>query len=193
MEEAYALVTEDAAFYGATGGVTVSGGEPLLQVDFVHALFRKLKQHGFCTAVDTCGNVPWSSFESILPLTDIFLYDIKHLDTHAHKRLTGIGNERILENIRCLSDAGARIEVRMPLVPDSNDSIQNLDETGAFLSELSIERMKVLPYHSMARSKYDALGLPDVMPRVSSPSDEALMRAVQRLRQWGVNAVSGRE
>lgn len=194
VEEALSIALEDRAFYAhSQGGVTVSGGEPLLQMAFVRALFEELKREDIHTAVDTCGNVPWSAFEEVLPVADMFLFDIKHIDSQAHKALTGAGNERILDNLRKLSAAGARIEIRMPLVPGCNDAPDVLDGIGALLGELNIETMRVLPYHSMARSKYAALGLPDTMPQVDSPDDDQLLRAVERLRAHGVNAVSGRE
>lgn len=193
VDEAYRLVTEDAIFYRETGGVTVSGGEPLLHFAFVKALFTKLKASGIHTAVDTCGNVPWKNFAEVLPLTDLFLYDIKHIDPEAHKMLTGADNRQILENLQKLSDAGANIEIRMPLVPQVNDDEETLHHIGIFLQNLNITRMTVLPYHSMARSKYTALGMPDTMPDVPSPTDEALQKAVEILRHFGINAISGRE
>jgi len=139
-----------------------------------------------------CG-AAWESFEKVLPVTDLFLYDIKHIDPEAHKKLTGADNSLILENLRRLSDAGAAIEIRMPLVPQSNDDEGTLHGIGAFLKDLNITRMKVLPYHSMARSKYAALGMRDTMPDVPSPSDDELSAAVNILKSYGINAVSGRE
>jgi len=192
-DEAYRIAVEDAIFYMENGGVTVSGGEPLLYSDFVNALFSKLKSDGIHTALDTCGNAAWESFEKVLPVTDLFLYDIKHIDPEAHKKLTGADNSLILENLRRLSDAGAAIEIRMPLVPQSNDDEGTLHGIGAFLKDLNITRMKVLPYHSMARSKYAALGMRDTMPDVPSPSDDELSAAVNILKSYGINAVSGRE
>lgn len=192
--EAEAIALEDRAFYDHSGGgVTVSGGEPLLQADFVRALFERLKEQGVHTAADTCGNVPWAAFESVLPFTDLFLFDVKHIDSDAHRALTGAGNERILDNLRRLSDAGARIEIRMPLVPGANDGMDTLERIGALLGGLNVETMRVLPYHALARSKYAALGKPDTMPDVPSPDDGAIARAVTALRAHGVNAVSGRE
>lgn len=192
--EAEAIALEDRAFYDHSGGgVTVSGGEPLLQADFVRALFARLKEQGVHTAADTCGNMPWTAFESVLPFTDLFLFDVKHIDSDAHRALTGAGNERILDNLRRLSDAGARIEIRMPLVPGANDGMDTLERIGALLGSLNVETMRVLPYHALARSKYAALGKPDTMPDVPSPDDGAIARAVTALRAHGVNAVSGRE
>ena len=194
VDEAETIALEDRAFYAHSGGgVTVSGGEPLLQADFVRALFERLKEQGVHTAVDTCGNVPWTAFEKVLPVADMFLFDVKHIDSDAHRALTGAGNGRILDNLRRLSDANARIEIRIPLVPKANDDADVLERIGALLGSLNIETMRVLPYHSLARSKYAALGLPDTMPDMPSPDDEQIARAVSILRAHGVNAVSGRE
>lgn len=193
IEEAYEILTEDKLFYRDNGGATVSGGEPLFYADFIKELFTKLKADGIHTAVDTCGNVPWERFEKVLPVTDLFLYDIKHIDPDAHKKLTGADNHHILENLQKLSDRGAKIEIRMPLVPGANDDEETLRGIGAFLQKLNITKMKVLPYHSMARSKYAALDMPDTMPHVDSPTDDDLHKAVELLKSYGVPAVSGRE
>lgn len=193
VEEAMRIALEDRAFYGADGGVTLSGGEPMMQPEFLRAFLTALKKEGLHTAVDTCGCAPWSAYESILPLTDMFLYDIKHIDPQQHRLLTGRGNEQILENLRRLSDSGARIEIRMPLVPGCNDDEPTLLGIGRFLSGLNIERMKVLPYHSLARSKYLALDMKDTMPQVDPPAPAAVREACRLLRSQGVHAVSDQD
>ena len=193
VEEAVRIALEDRMFYAENGGVTLSGGEPLLQAEFCAAVASALRDHHIGTAIDTCGCVPWSAFERLLPLSDIFLFDIKHIDPTVHRKLTGQDNTLILDNLRKLSDARARIEIRMPLVPGCNDSDETLDGIGRFLSALNIEKMRVLPYHSMARSKYAALGLEDTMPDVPSPDDAAIARAIDRLQHFGVPAISGKE
>jgi len=193
VEKAYRIVTEDALFYRETGGVTVSGGEPMLYPDFIKELFIRLNERRIHTAVDTCGNVPWESFQKILPVTDLFLFDVKHIDAEAHKRFTGSDNRRILENLVKLSDVGAKIEIRMPLVPGCNNGTETLRGIGAFLKNINITKMKILPYHSMARSKYAALGMEDRMPSVSSPTDDEINQAVDIMKDYGINAHSGRE
>ena len=193
VEEAVRLAMEDADFYGAEGGVTISGGEPLLQRDFTVAFLSEMKKRGIHTAVDTCGNVPWENYEAVLPYADMFLYDIKHIDPEQHKKLTGRTNELIVDNIRRLSAAGKRIEVRIPLVPGCNDDEATLLGIGELLGSLNIERVKVLPYHSLARSKYRALDMQDTMPDVSSPTDDRLHEVAAILRSKGANAVSGRD
>lgn len=195
IEKAVQIAREDIKFYNfSNGGVTVSGGEPLTKSDFVYHFFKKLKADNIHTAVDTCGAVDWSNFEKVLPVTDMFLYDIKHIDSEAHKRLTGSGNERILDNLVKLSETGKQIEIRMPLVPGCNSDDQTVHAIGSFLGRLSnIEKMRILPYHSLARSKYAALNIIDTMPDVASPDNSFIEHVVDIIRSYGINVVSGRE
>ena len=145
------------------------------------------------TVVETCGNVDWAAFVKVLPHTDLFLYDVKHIDPQRHAALTGRSNEVILRNLRRLCETGKRVEIRMPRGPGANDDEATLRGIGALLGSLPIERMRVLPYHSMARSKYAALGMEDTLPRVESPTEAEVGRAVVLLREYGVPAISGRE
>jgi len=191
VAEAVALALEDRPFYEQSGGgVTVSGGEPLLQPEFALELLAALRRQGLHTALDTCAAVPWAAIAQVLPFTDLLLIDLKQADTAAHRRLTGRGNQLILRNFRRLAEAGATIEVRMPLVPGSNDGPEDLAAAGAFLAPLGVVRVKVLPYHDLARSKYDAIGVEDTMPRVAAPTAADLDRAVAILRAAGAPAVA---
>lgn len=194
-EEVAATVMEDAAFYETSnGGATVSGGEPLVQVDFCVELFKLLKAKGIHTAVDTCGNVPWASFEKILPWADMFLYDFKQADTEKHRVVTGCGNELILENLVKLSQTGKPIEIRMPLVPESNMSEDDLRAAGKFLKDLpNITAVRLLAYHSMARSKFIAVGDEDTMPHVESPTVDDLEAAAVILREYGLNVINSKK
>ena len=192
--EALRLLTTDLMFYETSGGgVTLSGGEPLLQPEFCYELLVALKRERINTALDTCGYVKWEFIAKVLPVTDIFLFDFKHADSTIHRKLTGQGNELIIANLQRLSASGARIEIRMPLIPGGNDSDANLRATGEILGKLRIEQVKILPYHAMARSKYAALGIPDTMPTVEPPDEAAIRSAVNILCDYGVNAVSGKE
>jgi glycyl-radical enzyme activating protein len=193
LAEAVKLAVEDQDFYGSDGGVTLSGGEPLLQADFCYELLSAMKKNGINTAVDTCGCIGWKAIEKIIPLTDLFLFDLKHCDSAMHKKLTGQGNELILENLKRLSECGARIEIRIPLIPGCNDSDINIHEFGKLLKGLQIEKVKVLPYHAMAKNKYSALGMQNTMPDVAAPDDNKLLHAVRILRNYEVNAFSGKE
>lgn len=188
VDEAVNIVLEDRDFYGTEGGATLSGGEPLLQAEFCYELLSRLKCNGINTAVDTCGYISWNTIEKVIPVTDIFLWDFKHADSAEHRKLTGQGNELIIANLRRLSEVGAEIEVRIPLVPGCNDSEANLLAAGELLGGLKLKKVTVLPYHAMARTKYAALGLPYAMPQVEPPDNTSLLQAISILRNCNVNA-----
>ena len=194
VKEALDIALEDQDFYrNSGGGVTLSGGEPLLQPEFALEFLRKLKQAGIHTAVDTCAFVPRETLRAVLPVTDRFLVDFKHPDSAVHRKLTGQPNERIIDNLRFLSGEGAEIEIRIPFVPGCNDSDAVMEAAGRFLGELKIECVKILPYHSLARSKYAALGMADTMPQAEAPADAMLRHAAEILKRFGLDARSGRD
>lgn len=194
-ERVLATVLEDRAFYDSTGGgITLSGGEPLLQPEFCAELLSMAKGEGLHTAVDTCGMVPWEAFARVLPVTSLFLYDVKQIDPGLHMRDTGGDNRLILENLRRLCECGAAVEVRLPLVPGINDDDRAVDAAGALLGGLAqIRAVRVLPLNPLARSKYAALGREAPTPEMTPPSDDQLRRVVERLRSFGLKAVSGRD
>lgn len=190
-EEILPELLEDRLFYTLSGGgVTLSGGEPLLHPAFCAELFGLLQREGIPCAMDTCGEVPWSAFEAVLPVTELFLYDLKQMNPERHRRCTGVSNERILENLRRLSDTGKEIEIRMPLVPGFNDEEENLEAAGRFLAGLKpLRGVRLLPYHSFGRSKYRAIGHPDTMPDVAPPSSEQLAHAADILRKHRIRVL----
>lgn len=190
-EEILPELLEDRLFYTQSGGgVTLSGGEPLLHPAFCAELFGLLQREGIPCAMDTCGEVPWSAFEAVLPVTELFLFDLKQMDPERHRRCTGVSNERILENLRRLSDTGKEIEIRMPLVPGFNDEEENLEAAGRFLAGLKpLRGVRILPYHSFGRSKYRAIGHPDTMPDVAPPSSEQLAHAADILRKHRIRVL----
>ena len=175
VEELLPLLLEDREFYeSSNGGVTLSGGECLLQSQFCASLLQALKREGIHTAVDTCGAVPREAIDRVLPYTDLFLYDLKAIDPEVHRRCTGVTNERILENLRYVDAMGAKIEIRYPLVPDYNDG--EAEKIRDFLATLRTRpRVRVLPYHNFAGSKYRALGLEATLP-ARLPTEEELRR-----------------
>ena len=164
VEELLPELLADRDFYESSGGgITLSGGECLLQADFCAALLARLKAEGIATAVDTCGYVPQDAFEKVLPYTDLFLYDIKAIDEDVHLRCTGHSNKRILENLRYLQSCGKAVEIRVPYVPGFNDGQK--EKILSFLKDFSsIVRIRILPYHHYAATKYKALGLADTLP-----------------------------
>ena len=176
VQELLDILLEDREFYETSGGgVTLSGGECLIQADFCAELLRQLKEHGISTAVDTCGFVPRSALEKVIPYTDVFLYDVKAVDGAVHLRCTGQDNRQILENLRYLDARGCKIEVRVPFVPEWNDG--EMEKIAALLQGMkNVTRVRVLPYHSFAGSKYAALGLEDKLPK-QLPADEEVKAA----------------
>ncbi|MBO4216960.1 MAG: glycyl-radical enzyme activating protein [Clostridia bacterium] len=178
-DELVPLLLEDADFFETTGGgVTLSGGECLCRADFCAELLRRLKENGINTAVDTCGAVPREAFEKVIPYTDTFLYDIKAIDEDLHIRYTGAGNGAILDNARRLDAAGCEIEFRVPYVPGVNDG--EIGKIASLLRTLRRRyRVRVLPYHSYAGSKYAALDMENTLPR-RIPGD-AEVREAERI------------
>lgn len=171
-QEILPVLLEDKEFYvNSNGGVTLSGGECLMQPDFCTELLQLLKAEGIHTAVDTCGFVPRASIEKVLPYTDIFLFDIKAIDPDVHRRCTGQSNEQILDNLRFIDQAGKAIEVRIPYVPGHNSD--QMEKIAAFVKTLkNVTTVKVLAYHNYAGSKYSALGMENTLPEVVPTAEE---------------------
>lgn len=187
VDELIPLLLEDKDFYDTSdGGVTLSGGECLMQADFCRELLKKLKENDIHTAVDTCGFVQKSAFDKVIPYTDIFLYDIKAIDEDVHIKCTGQSNKIILENLKYIDDLGKKIEIRVPYHPDLNGN-QIKKMANLFKTLKNLTKVRVLPYHNYAGSKYDALGmentLPD-MPKDGINTDEA----VKILKLSGISA-----
>lgn len=170
------LLLEDRDFYESSGGgVTLSGGECLLEAEFCAALLGRLKEHGIHTAVDTCGYVTRGALDLVIPYTDIFLYDLKAYDADVHIRCTGRSNESILENLLYLDRMEQDIEIRIPYVPHYNDT--EMEKLAHFLAPLRhIKGIRVLPYHNYAGSKYAALQMQNTMPTVL-PTERELAEA----------------
>jgi len=172
-------------YFGENGGVTVTGGEPLLQIDFVTELFTVLKSKGIHTCVDTSGisfdetsPVSVEKHEKLLSVADLFLLDIKHIDDEACKKLTGQSNERTLAFAKFLSERGKPTWIRQVLVPGFTDSEEVLLRTRAFIDTLkTVERVEVLPYHTMGIVKYEKLGLEYPLKDVQAPSKERVAYA----------------
>ena len=182
-------VLADRDFFRGGGGVTLSGGECLSQIDFAEALAKCFFEEGISVDIDTCGFVPFGSFERIIPYTDEFLYDLKAIDPQVHKRCTGQDNGLILENLRRLDARGCKIEIRYPYVPGYNDG--ECEKIGQFLAGLEHNRrIKVLGYHGFAAAKYTALGRENTLPDVTVTRQD-VQQAVDILRSYGLEAING--
>lgn len=189
-EQAAAAVLEDRDFYMASGGgCTISGGEPLWQADFCAEVFRLLRAEGVHCAIDTSGAVPWECFETLLPHTDLFLYDVKHVDDRLHREHTGCTDRDVLANLRRLSECGIPIEIRIPTIPGFNADAVSMDAMGRLLADLpNIVGVRLLPYH-LARSKYETVGHRDTMPQVALPTESAMAGYAGILRRCGVSNI----
>lgn len=176
VDDLLPLLLEDREFYEASGGgVTLSGGECLMQADFCAELLKRLKEEGIHTAVDTCGFVSREAFDKVLPYTDVFLYDLKAYEEDVHIRITGQSNQLILENLLYLDSQGKALEIRIPYVPNYNDA--ESEGIARFLTALrSVTKIRVLPYHDYAGSKYEALGMTNTLPS-RIPTDEEIQNA----------------
>ncbi|MBQ3013636.1 MAG: glycyl-radical enzyme activating protein [Clostridia bacterium] len=177
----------DRDFYETSGGgVTLSGGECLCQADFCAELLAALKRENINTAVDTSGFVKREAIDKVLPYTDVFLYDIKHIDPEKHREGTGQRNDLILENLAYLAQCEKAVEIRIPLIPGYNDDA--IDAIGALLSQYSnITGVRVLKYHNMAQSKYVSLGSTHTLPALSE--DDCMARSAEILRNYGLRVI----
>ncbi|MDD4495560.1 MAG: glycyl-radical enzyme activating protein, partial [Eubacteriales bacterium] len=174
-EELFEIINKDKIFYeNSGGGVTFSGGECMLYPNELEKILKKCRENKIHTAVDTAGCVPWESFEKILPYTDLFLYDVKCLSEDLHKQGTGVSNNLILSNLERLSAFfNGRIIVRIPIIPGFNDDAEELRKIAAFLKNINLTDVELLPYHKMGKAKYTALGLSEYS--FETPDEEKLI------------------
>jgi pyruvate formate lyase activating enzyme len=181
-----AQVKREIPFYDESGGgVTFSGGEPLMQPMFLLALLNACREQEIHTTVDTSGFANWNVFEQIRGKVDLFLYDLKHMDSIRHREVTGVPNEVILGNLKKLAERGHKVLARIPLIPGINDDEENLAASGRFLASLpSLESVELMGYHNIAQAKYEALGWVYKLPDTPPPTKEAMIHAVEVLRSY---------
>lgn len=175
-------------YWGKDGGITISGGEPLLQIDFVIELFKKAKELGINTCIDTAGNPftkeePFfSKFEELMKYTNLLLLDLKEINPARHKDLTGFDNSNIIEMAKYLSEINKPVWIRHVLVPEHSDFDEDLDALGDFIDTLSnVDRVEILPYHTLGKFKWENLGIPYTLESISPPSAERIENAKNRI------------
>ncbi len=188
-ELAELLLTDEPFFRMSGGGVTLSGGECLAQPEFAAELAKKLTSRGIGVYVDTCGYVKRAALERIIPYTERFLYDVKAADPEVHCRCTGKDNRLILDNLRFLCEEGCNVEIRYPLVKGYNEL--ECESIAELLGKLGkIKRVKVLRYHSLSASRYEALGMLNTLPSTETTVRD-VEQTVEILRRYGLDAVNG--
>jgi len=193
IEELFQDIMKDNPFYRRSkGGVTIGGGEPTMQHEFVRELLKKCKQNYLHTAMETCLYVKWENLEKVLDHVDLLYFDIKHMDTHIHKELTGVSNELILENARKASKMRPII-IRIPLIPGYNDTEENLIKTAKFAAELgdNLLRIELLPYHKFGTGTYEQLGKKYELKEIEPPSEEYMKKLKELVECCGVQAQIG--
>ena len=193
FEELFQDVNKDSPFYRrSNGGVTVGGGEPTMQLDFVTEFLKRCKQSYINTAIETCGYVKWDNMEKLLKYVDLVYIDIKHMDPIIHKELTGVSNELILENAKKISAIKPMI-VRIPVIPGRNDSDDNISATARFAFDLgeNLKRIDLLPYHKFGTQTYGRLGMEYKLTDVEPPGDDHMIKLKEIVESYGVKAQIG--
>jgi len=188
-EEIFDAVNQDKIFYQASGGgVTVSGGEALLQPQLVYDLFEKCRRAGIHTCIETSGYAAESALSQVLPNTDYILYDLKHLNSDKHRQYTGKSNSLILANAKIVAASGVEMLFRMPLIPGINDGSNNIKETADFLHGLgnNAPRIELMPYHRLGKGKYESLDRKYPLPDVLSPEPEHVESAKKEFEAGGI-------
>ncbi len=188
-------VAKDSVFYyHSGGGVTISGGEPFLQKEFLQELLEGCLLQGINTAVETCGHVSWDSMEGILPFIDTLFYDLKHMDNATHKQLTGVGNRLVIDNLLKIDRSAHPLDiiVRLPAIPGLNDDDANLQAMGEFCLKLKkLKEIQLLPYHRLGIETYRTLSRPYALEYVAAVEEDALMPKANLLAQMGLRARVG--
>lgn len=188
-DEVLAKALRYREYWGTEGGITVSGGEPLLQLEFLTELFEKAKAKGVNTCIDTAAGPftregAWfKSFCRLMAVTDLLLLDLKHIDPQAHRSLTGADNANILDCAKYLAEINKPVWIRHVLVPGITTDEDSLEELGAFIRTLSnVKKVEVLPYHTLGVEKWKSLGLPYALEGVMPPTAEQISRATSCLK-----------
>lgn len=186
-EALMAELLKDELFFRDGGGVTFSGGEPLLQPEFLMEALRACGREGFHRAVDTCGFVPGKTLLLAARFTDLFLYDLKCMDADKHKLYTGVDNTLILENLVSLMEAGAKVNIRFPFIPGYTDDDENAAALASFVSKLKgITAVNILPYHTAAKGKHERWNMEYRLPGLLPPTEHRTRRAAGIIEAYGV-------
>lgn len=189
MEE----VMRDNPYYRrSNGGLTLSGGECMWQPDFAVALLKAAHENGINTAIETTGFAEWSVIERFIPEVDVFLMDIKHINSAKHKEFTTSPNEQILINARLIAENAKKLIIRVPVIPGFNDTKDEIAEIAKFTASLpNVNEIHLLPYHRMGKDKYDGLGRPYLMGEVPSPSNDKMQELSAVCKSYGLTTHLG--
>lgn len=183
-EELLKEILKDKSFYDSSGGgVTFSGGEPLMQAEFLQEMLKACRENGVHTAIETTGMSDADTLLKTVSLLDLVFYDLKQMDSGIHEEITGVPNEAILENLAAISKVHGNIVVRIPVIPGINDSLENLRKTADYAAELSIPRIELLPYHNLGEVKYGQLGREYTLSETKKPSEDHMEALAAEMRK----------
>lgn len=186
VDELVEEVLKDKSFFEDGGGVTISGGEPFLQYEFLIELLKALKEENVHIALDTTGFTEEEKLIETTKYVDLYLYDIKHMDSGKHKAYTGVGNEKILKNLKSLDKHGGKIALRLPIIPSINDDEENIKRTIEFIKTLrNVVSVDLLPYHSMMVDKYKRLNMPFFVSHIKEPTNEEMEKLKETFEKEG--------
>lgn len=187
------VVMADEAYYRRSGGgVTLSGGEALLQRDFAKAIFMQCKAYGINTAIETTGFPEFNKFKDIIPYIDYFLMDIKHINSEKHKKFCGSGNERVLENAVKISQIANSYSVRVPVIPTFNDTTEEIADIAKFAASLpNVNTLHLLPYHRLGQDKYEGLSREYELKELIPPDNAKMAKLLREAKKYFPNSVIG--
>ena len=182
-------IKKDMDYYAnSNGGITVSGGEPLVQADFVAEIFRRCRNIGIHTTLDTCGVFDSSALNKVLDFVNLVLFDIKVMDRQRHIQYTGIDNDIIIRNARLIAQENIKMIIRIPIIPGKNDSENDMNDAAQFIAELGNKpQVNLLPYHNYGENKYKMLGMKYQLPDTKRPSDEHLLWCQSVFRKYDLD------
>ncbi len=198
VDEVMEIITADRSFYERSGGgVTISGGESLLQWQFTLEILKACKSSNINTCIESALHCDSKILDEILPYTDVFITDIKHMDNNTHKKYTGVGNEQILQNIQKVAEYDIPLILRIPCIPNINDDMENIKNTGDFIInklDNKVIQLQLLRFRRLGEEKYDSIGLPYLMNDINIERTDAesyIKDIAKFLQNMGVNAVAG--
>jgi len=194
VDELYAIIKRDRQFWGPDGGITLTGGEPLLQVNFAQQILKKCHDAYIHTAIETCGNVPWKNYELVIDYLDWIFFDLKQIDSKQHESGTGVSNKNIINNVRKLNENfKGKLIFRLPFIPGFNSARENLVGIAALILETKWKEINLLPLHHLGREKYQLLGKEFKADGFSIPSSEELQAAKHIFEEFGIICYIGQD
>ncbi len=193
LETLIAEITRDSIFYDQShGGVTASGGEPMMQIDFLEGLLADCRNCGIATTVDTSAYAPWTDFDRILGLVDLFMVDLKLMEDGLHEKYTGVSNGLILENFEKLLDAGSRVMPRLPMIPGITDTDENINALISFLGRFDgLEKTCILPYNRLGEDKFERLGVEYAPGALETQAPKIMKDISDRFEKAGIGVRIG--